>query len=137
MINFDEIQVGDDLPNLQTKTITRTTLALFAGASGDHNPMHIDIDFAKKAGMSDVFAHGMLSTAYLGRLLTNWVPQTAIKNIDVRFTAITQLFATVTCSATVEEKFERNGGKFVLLFINATDENDDLKISGSAEIELN
>ena len=45
-------------------------LALFAGASGDHNPIHIDIDFARKAGMPDVFAHGMLSMAWLGRLLT-------------------------------------------------------------------
>ena len=137
MIKFDEIQVGDKLPELQTKTITRTTLALFAGASGDHNPMHIDIDFAKKAGMNDVFAHGMLSTAYLGRLLTNWVPQTAIKSIDVRFTAITQLFSKITCTAYVEEKYERDGSKFVLLFVHAKDEHGELKISGSAEIELN
>ena len=45
------------------RAITRTTLALYAGASGDHNPMHIDIDFAKKAGFPDVFAQGMLVMA--------------------------------------------------------------------------
>ncbi|AAZ27186.1 MULTISPECIES: MaoC family dehydratase [Colwellia] len=137
MIGFDEVQVGDELPVLQTKVISRTTLALFAGASGDHNPMHIDIDFAKKAGMNDVFAHGMLSAAYLGRLLTGWVAQTAIKKIDVRFTAITQLFAEITCSAIVKEKFERDGSKLVLLLIDAKDQNGDIKISGSAEIALN
>ena len=136
MIGFDEVKVGDELPVLQTKVISRTTLALFAGASGDHNPMHIDIDFAKKAGMNDVFAHGMLSVAYLGRLLTGWVSQTAIKKIDVRFTAITQLFAEINCSAIVKEKFERDGSKFVLLLIDAKDQNGDIKISGSAEIML-
>ncbi|MGD9549587.1 MAG: MaoC/PaaZ C-terminal domain-containing protein, partial [Burkholderiaceae bacterium] len=55
------LQVGDEMPVLELPPITRTTLALFAGASGDHNPIHIDIDFARKAGMPDVFAHGMLS----------------------------------------------------------------------------
>lgn len=42
---FDEIQVGDTLPALNLPPISRTTLALFAGASGDHNPIHIDIGF--------------------------------------------------------------------------------------------
>jgi hypothetical protein len=41
-------------------------LAVFAGASGDHVPLHIDIDFARRAGMPDVFAHGMLGMAWLG-----------------------------------------------------------------------
>ena len=136
MINFDEIRVGDLLPTLKTKPISRTTLALFAGASGDHNPMHIDIDFAQKAGMDDVFAHGMLSMAYLGRLLTGWVPQKSINNISVRFTAITQLFAAITCSGRVEEKFQRDGKNIVILFIDVKDENGEVKIIGSAEVAL-
>ena len=61
--------------------INRTTLALFAGASGDHNQIHIDIDFARQAGMPDVFAHGMLSMAYLGRLLTQWVDQRQLRQL--------------------------------------------------------
>ncbi len=136
MIRFDEIHVGYELPILQLKPISRTTLALFAGASGDHNPMHIDIDFAKKAGMEDVFVHGMLSMAYLGRLVTGWVPQRAIININVRFTAITQLFAEITCSGTVEEKFVRDGKNIVILFIDAKDQNGEIKICGSAEVVL-
>ena len=65
------IRVGDQLPALQLGPVDRTTLALFGGASGDHNPIHIDLDFARKAGMKDVFAHGMLSMAFLGRLMAN------------------------------------------------------------------
>ncbi len=54
------IEAGQTLPPLTLPAINRTTLALFAGASGDHNPIHIDLDFAREAGMNDVFAHGML-----------------------------------------------------------------------------
>ena len=58
---------GHVLPGLNFGPITRTTLALYAGASGDHNPAHIDSDFAKAAGLPDVFAHGMLSFGVLAR----------------------------------------------------------------------
>ena len=76
-IAFANVSVGDTLPSLSVPALNRTTLALFAGASGDHMPLHIDTDAARKAGMPDVFGHGMLSMAYLARLLTNWGPQSA------------------------------------------------------------
>ncbi|MGI9483697.1 MAG: MaoC family dehydratase [Hyphomicrobiales bacterium] len=135
-LSFDEIQVGDDLPALTTDEISRTTLALFAGASGDHNPIHIDIDFAKSAGMDDVFAHGMLSMAYLGRLLTNWVPQQAIKEFGTRFVAITQLRDAISCTGRVTEKFEEAGQKLVRLEIQAANQSGDVKLAGHALVEL-
>ena len=95
------MNTGDTLPTLDLEPISRTTLALYAGASGDHNPMHIDLDVARSGGMDDVFAHGMLSMAYLGRLLTNYVPQGNIRSYGVRFAAITPLHATPTCTGTV------------------------------------
>ncbi|MFE5915033.1 MaoC/PaaZ C-terminal domain-containing protein [Streptomyces wedmorensis] len=86
---------------LELPKISRTTLALYAGASGDHNPMHIDIDVARSAGMDDVFAHGMLNMAYLGRLLTANFPQAKIRSFAVRFTSITPLHGKPTATATV------------------------------------
>jgi acyl dehydratase len=83
MTATQDITIGTELPPLQIAPISRTTLALFAGASGDHNPMHVDIDVAKSAGLDDVFAHGMLSMAYLGRLLTDWVDPQAIRSYRV------------------------------------------------------
>ena len=104
--SFASVNVGDELPPLECGPITRTVLALYAGASGDHNPMHIDIDFAKKFGMQDVFAHGMLSMAYLARLLTEWVRQDQIVKWKVRFVSITPVLANVSCSGVVTEKLE-------------------------------
>jgi acyl dehydratase len=133
---FEQVKVGDELPALKLPRITRTTLALFAGASGDHNPVHIDLDFAKAAGMPDVFAHGMLSMAYLGRFLTNWAPQTQLRHYAVRFSAITPIGAKLTCGGKVVEKLERNGEQVVKLEIGVVDENGELKLSGDALVAL-
>lgn len=95
------VEVGTILPPLALPPVTRTTLALFASASGDHNPIHIDLDVARAAGLDDVFAQGMLSMAWLGRLLTGWLPQAHLRSWSVRFQAITPLHARPTCSGTV------------------------------------
>lgn len=95
------IEVGTELPELTLPTISRTTLALFAGASGDHNPIHIDLDFARSAGFDDVFAHGMLSMAFLGRLLTTWLPQAHLRSWSARFVSITPVHGQPTCRGHV------------------------------------
>lgn len=134
--NFTALRIGDEIPSFSTEPITRATLAFYAGASGDQNPIHIDIDFAKRAGMPDVFAHGMLSMAYLGRLLTNWAPQTAIRRFTVRFTAITHVGDAVTCSGKVVEKYEQGAEELVRLEIKATNQNGELKVLGEAVVAL-
>lgn len=133
---YSDLQAGDELPLLQLPAINRTTLALYCGASGDHNPIHIDIDFARKARMPDVFAHGMLSAAYLGRLLTQWVPQSQVRSLAVRFTGITQLGHVPTCSGTITEKFEENGEKRVRLAIRCANQYGEEKLLGEAVIAL-
>lgn len=135
-ITYDQIQVGDALPAFETEPISRLTLALYCGASGDHNPIHVDTDFAKAAGQADVFAHGMLSMAYLGRLLTNWVPQSALREYGVRFVAITQVGAKVRCEGRVIEKFEQDGERRVRVELSTTDQNGQAKLAGDAVIAL-
>ena len=49
--SFDSLKVGEEIPALITPPVTRHTLALYCGASGDHNPIHVDIDFAKSSGL--------------------------------------------------------------------------------------
>jgi len=112
---YDSLKVGDEIPAMIFPPVSRHTLALYCGASGDHNPIHVDIDFAKSSGLDDVIAHGMLSAGYLGRMLTNWVPQSAIRNWKNRFTAMTLIGDSVTCSGKIVEKFEKDGEKFIRL----------------------
>jgi acyl dehydratase len=135
-LDFNALEVGDEIPGYTTRPVNRTTLALFAGASGDHNPIHIDIDFAKKAGLDDVIAHGMLSMAYLGRVLTNWVPQTALRKYGVRFGSITHLGDEITCSGKVIKKYEENGEQLVQLEITAANQEGDVKLVGQAVVAV-
>ncbi len=131
-----DITVGTEIPALELPPITRTTLALFGGASGDHNPIHIDIDFAKKAGMPDVFAHGMLSMAYLGRMITNWQPQSQLRRFSNKFAAITHLQDVVTCSGKVVEIVEENGETLARCEIQAAKAGGEQTLIGEAFVAI-
>lgn len=137
-MSFDPLalKVGDNMPVLQLPPISRTTLALFAGASGDHNPIHIDIDFARKAGMPDVFAHGMLSMAYLARALAQWVPQRRILGYGVRFAAITNLGDRVQCSGKVVELRVERGRPCARMELTAAKRSGEVTLAGDALIAL-
>ena len=136
MRTYDSLSIGDSLKAETNAPISRRTLALFAGASGDHNPIHIDLDFAKEAGMNDVFAHGMLIMAYLGKALGEWFPNSTLKEFGNRFTEITQLKSEITWLGEVIGKFEENDQKLVRLKIEATDQDGNIKLSGQALVAL-
>jgi acyl dehydratase len=133
---MSQIEPGTEIPALELPPITRTTLALYAGASGDHNPVHIDIDFAKKAGMPDVFAQGMLSMAYLGRMLTNWQPQAKIRKFANRFAIITHLQDVITCSGRVVELIETNGETLARCEIQAVNSSGEQTLLGEALVAI-
>ena len=133
---MSEIQIGTEIPPLELPPISRFTLALYAGASGDHNPIHIDSDFAKKAGMPDVFAHGMLSMAYLGRMLTNWQPQARLRKFANRFAAITQLQDVITCSGKVVELIEQDGETLARCEIQAAKATGEQTLLGEALVAV-
>lgn len=99
--------VGTEIPSLELPPITRHTLALYCGGSGDHNPIHVDIDFAReRAGLDDVIAHGMLVMAYLGRMLTDWAGPEAVKRMKTRFRAPTRVGDRITCRGEIVEELE-------------------------------
>ena len=130
---YDDVEVGTELSALETDPITRLTLALYCGASGDHNPIHVDSDFARSAGRDDVFAHGMLGMAYLARLVTGWVPQTAIRALSTRFVAITHVGDRIAWTGTVVEKL---ADRQVRVALTAQDHSGIVKLAGEALVEL-
>lgn len=136
MTAVEPITVGSTLPPLEIEPISRTTLALFAGASGDHNPMHIDADVARSAGLDDVFAQGMLSMAYLGRLLTNWVPVGSIRSLRARFAAITPVLAEPTVTGTVTAIDIVGGERLATLELAVTLADGTTTIAGNAVVAL-
>jgi acyl dehydratase len=134
---FVDVKVGDALPPLKLPPISRHQLALYCGGSGDHNPIHVDIDFAKKFGFNDVFAHGMLSMAFLGRLVTSWAPQSQLRKLGTRFTSITWVGDNITVTGKVTGKREEGGQKLVDLEIKCTNQNGQDTLQGDATVALN
>lgn len=134
--NFHAIQIGDTLPPLELPAVDRKMLALFAGASGDHNAVHIDIDYARRAGMPDVFAHGMLSMAWLGRLLTQWVDQRQLRQFGVRFVGITHLGHRIVCTGRVIDLFEAEGERRARLEIQTANQYGEARVVGDAVVAL-
>ena len=134
--NFAALSVGDEIPSLTTDPVSRLTLALYATGSGDHHPLHLDQDYVCSKGIDDVFAHGMLGMAYLGRVLTQWVPQEAIRSFGVRFTAITHVGERLVCTGKVVEKLEQGGEKCVRLELTCANEQGEAKHKADAVVAL-
>jgi acyl dehydratase len=131
-------QPSNSLEELVTLPITRDTLLRYAEASWDENPLHVDQSYARQAGHPDVFAHGMLSAAYLSRLLTNCLDQAAIDSIHLRFVAITRLgdavHAQVSDIASDRVSFISDPAHIVK--INTFNQHGECKVVGTARIRM-
>ncbi|MBL8651129.1 MAG: dehydratase [Sphingopyxis sp.] len=135
-IDLKTADIGSPLPEVIFGPISRTTLALYAGASGDHNPAHIDIDFARNAGLPDVFAHGMLSFGVLARVVTQWAGVAALREFGARFVSITQVHDKISCKATIIERFEAGGETRLRLAVVATAQDGRETLNGDAVVAL-
>src|SRR4051812_50013338 len=96
-LSRQELSVGSFRESVVVDDLTRTQLVMYAGASGDYNPLHTDEVFATKvAGFPGDFAHGMLTMALTGKALTDWVVEGRLRTFGVRFRG--QVWRGVTLS---------------------------------------
>jgi acyl dehydratase len=120
----------------QFAPITRATLALYAGASGDHNSAHIDSDAARAIGFDDVFAQGMLVMAYAGQALTDAFPVQDLRSFQARFVAVTQLGASLRCEGQAGAPYEESGERRVRIDLQLVDQHGDRKLSAIAVVAI-
>ncbi len=113
MLSYSDVEVGTELP-AQEFVLQRANLVQYAGASGDFNIIHWNERIAKAVGLPNVIAHGMLTMATAGRVVTDWVGDPgAIVSYGVRFARPVvveddDIGATLTVSGVVAEKLEDN-----------------------------
>ena len=134
-LRYDDVNVGDQAPAIDHK-LTRTDLVMYAGASGDFNPMHHDEVKAKEAGLPSVFGHGMFSMGLLGRAITDWVGIGNLRNFKVRFTKQTWPGETLTSKIAVTGKRKEDGESLVDLDVTLANESGEVKVAGSAVAAL-
>jgi acyl dehydratase len=137
MVQFKDIKVGDAIPAITNPAISHLQLALYAGAGADHNPIHVDEEAAKAGGLPGIIAHGMLPLGFLGRLLTQWVPQKQVRSLSARFVAMALPGDVITCSGKVAAKREERGEKLVDLEIAAQNQKGENLQLGKATVVLN
>lgn len=104
MPRFEDVQVGQRIP-LRTEQLDQGRLIAYAGASGDHNPLHWDPDFAAQASPTkEVIAHGMLNMGIVSAVVTEWAggPE-KVARLSVSFRAPCPVGAIVTYGGEVIE----------------------------------
>ncbi len=130
--SYDELQIGEEASF--TKTITETDVYLFAGISGDFNPMHVNEEFAKTTPFKTRIAHGALSQSLIAPVLGTRLPGlgTVAVEISCRFKAPTFFGDTITAKAKVSEKMEKK--RWVRMALTWTNQRGETIAEGEAVV---
>lgn len=128
---FEDVQVGDEIPQLVKSPLQHLQLVRYAGASGDFNPLHTDPSVGETIGTGGIIAHGMLIMGFVGQMLSDYVGPQALRKFGVRFKGMTHLDDVITCSGQVTEKHEIDGQGLISGKVQAKDQNGDVKVAGT------
>ena len=128
---YEDVQVGDTIPELVKPALSHIQLVRYAGASGDFNPLHTDPKFGEMVGTGGIIAHGMLIMGFVGQLLSDYVGPAALRKFGVRFRGMTHLDDVITCTGTIMEKYGAGGEGRIAGKVQAVDQNGDVKVSGT------
>jgi acyl dehydratase len=136
-------KVGDSYETVVVDDLTRTQIVMYAGASGDYNPLHTDDLFTKEvAGYPSVFAHGMLSMGLTGRAVTDWVGDGRLTKYGVRFSRQVWPGDTLTTTLRVESISDSDlagaapGEKIADLHVSTKNQNGEEVVVGYAAARL-
>ena len=137
MLKQSSFKAGDEIPSLRLEKITRSMLSSYAKASGDLNPIHIDPVFARKAGLKDVIAHGMLVMAYLARTLTDVFPHSSLVSFSSQFISMTLIGDRLTCFGKIVKKnIDEKNSVTLEISMKVLNQNKEKRILGTATINL-
>ncbi|MDG2285747.1 MAG: MaoC/PaaZ C-terminal domain-containing protein [Alphaproteobacteria bacterium] len=132
-LKASNLTVGDRHSEVVVDDLTRTQLVMYAGTSGDYNPLHTDDVYTREvAGYPGVFSHGMLTMGLTGKMLTNYVGDGRLKKFGVRFTNQVWPGDTLTSSAKVVEIRDEDDGPVVDLALETVNQDGKTVITGSA-----
>ncbi len=130
--SYDTLRIGERASF--TKTISETDVYLFAGISGDFNPMHVNEEFAKLTPFKTRIAHGALAQSLIAPVLGTKLPGlgTVAVEVTTRFKRPTFFGDTITATAEMVEKLESK--KWVRLKLIWTNQRGELVSEGEAVV---
>jgi len=136
MLDISAMHEGLVLPGLE-KSITREKINLYAQASRDFNPIHIDEEFAKKSPAGGLIAHGMLSLAYVSQLMTyafgiKWLTG---GKMNVRFKSPARPGDVIRVSGKIGRVVQEQYKTTIVCDVTCTNQNGEIIITGEASVQ--
>ncbi len=133
---YEDVAVGSDITPL-VKQPTPRQLVMWAGASGDYNPIHYDKDFAQSRGLPGVIVHGQLVSCFLGQLITDWMGEEgSLKKLTCSYKRMNCPGEALTWKGKVRKKYIEDGGRYVESTIWAENVKGEKTVSGMAIVAL-
>lgn len=134
---FEDVAEGDEAPpDTLVREVSRTDWVVYAGASGDHNPMHSDEVAAKAAGLPSVFGHGMFTAGVLASALHRRYGVGSLRRFKVRFARQVWPGEAMTAMSKVIRKYEQDGQGLVDLECGIVNQRGEVTITGEATAAL-
>lgn len=132
-----EFNEGDKLPEL-TKHITQKHIELYAEASKDFNPIHIDPEYAKKTALGGTIAHGMLSLSYISELMCSVFNESWITNgsLDVRFKTPARPGDTIIVQGSIKKIEIQETYTLIRCDVLCSNQNNETIVTGETEVRL-
>ncbi|MDP6501552.1 MAG: MaoC family dehydratase [Dehalococcoidales bacterium] len=130
-----EIREGIELPGLK-KRITQQNINLYAEASQDFNPVHVNEEFARKTPLGGTIAHGMLILAYVSQMMTDaFGPRWLVAGkLNVRFKAAARPGDTMTVGGRISRIKEDEGQTIISCDVLCSNDEGEPVISGEASL---
>ena len=133
---YQDIEAGDEIAPL-VKQPTTTQLVMWAGASGDYNPIHYDKDFARKAGLDGVIVPGQLIGAFLGQLMTDWIGEGGtLTKLSCSYKGMSYPGETLNLKGKVTKKYIEDNKHYVECNLWAENSKGEKTTSGRAVVVL-
>jgi acyl dehydratase len=135
-LHYEDVAVGGEITPL-VKQPTTMQLVMWAGASGDYNPIHYDKDFAQSRGLSGVIVPGQLTGAFLGQMMTDWIGEKgALRKLSCSYKGMSYPGEAITCKGKITKKYVQDGEHFVECSLWAENPKGEKTASGKAMVIL-
>lgn len=132
---FEDVNEGDELPTLEVNPDTRQ-LVMYAGASGDFQPIHYDKDVAQRAGHGAVIIHGALKSAWLAQLVTDWLGDSGwMREFSVQYRGIDYIGKKICRGRVTGKRIDGDAG-LVELELSLEDDSGNVTTPGTALVGL-
>ena len=135
-IYFEEIEAGAEITELIKEPSTRQ-LVMWAGASGDLNPIHYDKDYATKRGLPGVVVHGQLASCFMAQMVTDWIGEKgSLKKLNINYKSMSSPGEKLICKGKVTGKSVEDGESIVTASLWVKNPKGEKTLTGTAKVVL-